>query len=325
MLEDASFFDSGPGGIAQPLERAGLWQHARSSEGAPRCCAYNQSGERLLCAEVEAADFSAAALEDRMTALAPGSSLALWVIPFRGISPASVRTALDLLYLDANCVVLDAVESYPNSRVDPSSKPAATVLILPAGAIAASRTRSGDQLILAGADEVKRRLRAQLATAPTALEVAPIPEPPTATPDQQKPKQAKSWLQRLLDPDPPEPRQATREALPWIAAYFFTGAAPVAHAVRNISLTGLYLLTEERWSPGTILRITLTDRREPSVERSITVNAKVVRWANDGVGLQFLYTDGKGRGRKAHIEHGLDGVSKAQIVQFLERVRSDTH
>jgi len=45
--------------------------------------------------------------------------------------------------------------------------------------------------------------------------------------------------------------------------------------------------------------MTLTDRREPTVERSITVNACVVRWGNDGVGLQFvLQTAGIGaRGR----------------------------
>ena len=71
-------------------------------------------------------------------------------------------------------------------------------------------------------------------------------------------------------------------------AYFFTGAAPVAHKVRNISVSGLYVLTSERWYKGTVVRITLTDEREPTKERSITVHGIVVRYMDDGVALQFV-------------------------------------
>src|SRR6202012_3599679 len=135
-----------------------------------------------------------------------------------------------------NCVVLDAVESFPASQVHASSKPATTVLVLPARAIAASQTRSGDQMIRVGPEEMKGPWRAQGTAFPAQPEpapenspapIAPVPEPQTVAAGQQKSPKAKSWLQRLLSPEPPEPRKALREALPWVAAYFFTGGTPV--------------------------------------------------------------------------------------------------
>ena len=75
----------------------------------------------------------------------------------------------------------------------------------------------------------------------------------------------KNWLERWWSPDP---RKAPRELAPGLAAYYWNGAAPKAHAVRDISPTGLYVVTEERWYPGTLVLMTLqrtddgeTDRR----------------------------------------------------------------
>jgi hypothetical protein len=137
-------------------------------------------------------------------------------------------------------------------------------------------------------------------------------------------KISKNWLQRLLSTDPPDPRKTQREALTWISAYFFTGGRPLAHGVRDISVTGLYVLTEERWYMGTIIRITLTDQRQPVAERSCTVNARVVRWGNDGVGLQFVLTDTKDRRRENQVtgDGQVHCVSKVQVEQFLQRIRS---
>jgi hypothetical protein len=132
-------------------------------------------------------------------------------------------------------------------------------------------------------------------------------------------KPAKGWWKRLLSPDPPQPRQAQRERLEGLAAYFFTGGDPVAHGVRDISPTGLYVLTGERWYPGTIVRMTLTDRRRPSAERSITVYVSVVRWGNDGVGVEFVLADAKGaRGRSADA----GGATGAQLKEFMRLLRS---
>ena len=215
-------------------------------------------------------------------------------------------------------------------------------------------TRPGDQLILCAPEEMKRRLQ----RGPGAGSAAPLKEEPIREgaanvlqwenrsrpkrPDESRPnaeipksnpdqgktssdagtrndKPAKSWWQRLLTPDPPDLRNNSRERLPGLTAYFWTGGVPVAHDIQDVSPTGLFVVTEERWYPGTVIRMTLTDSSEPTAERSITVNATAVRWGNNGVGLQFVVNDGKSgrRGQPATI----DGVDKKQLDQFLQRLR----
>lgn len=59
--------------------------------------------------------------------------------------------------------------------------------------------------------------------------------------------------------------------------------------IKDISSTGVYLLTDERWMPGT--RIPLTLQRKGPIEEDptckITLQGRVVRWGEDGVGLVF--------------------------------------
>jgi hypothetical protein len=339
-----------------------------------RHCAYNQTRQRFLGADVSAGDFSITSLDNHLPTLALNSGAGLWLLPFRGISPTSVRVPVDLIYLGRGGAVIETVESFPISRVSATSAPAASVLVLPADTIRNTETQAGDQLILCAPEEMKQRLRqlagaaadtkpeqtAASAVAPTrdasratarvlqfedrsrprnAAEMVPavdrtpellpsLPAPsiPEASPDPQPAaeaapepktaKPAKSWLQRLLSPDPPNPRKATRESVPGLAAYFFTGGAPVAHAVRDISPTGMYIFTNERWYPGTIVRMTITDRLESTAERSITLNTTVVRWGNDGVGLQFVLANPKDR-RQGQS----GGADRAQIDQFLQRLK----
>jgi hypothetical protein len=87
-----------------------------------------------------------------------------------------------------------------------------------------------------------------------------------------------------------ERRSAERHVLSWLVAYYWDGGPPVAHGVRDISLTGMYLLTGDRWYLGTVIQITLQETGHPDVnsERWIAVQAKVVRLGSDGVSLAFL-------------------------------------
>ncbi|MGA7341490.1 MAG: PilZ domain-containing protein [Terracidiphilus sp.] len=366
-----------------------------SSADTGKHCAYNQSRERFLGAEVAAPDFSIAGLDGRLPSLTPDSGAGLWLNPFRGLSPTSVRVPVDLVYLDRFFTVIDTVGSFPISRASSSGAHAASVLVLPADTILSTETRPGDQLIVCPPDEMKRRLQrlanssavAEPAAAPvrdepvrgssfrllqwedhsrikssaerhsspdrTAVEhtleelpVQPAPvtpefepsaiepaaiKPAAAAPAAAQPaviepaprnvKPARSWLQRLLSPDPPEPRKAARHALPGLAAFFFTGGAPQPHEVRDISSTGMYVFTSERWYPGTMVRMTLTDRSVPNDERSITLNTSVIRAGNDGVGLKFAFQNGKDRHqvRPDGLSYGAD---RMQVDQFLERLRS---
>jgi len=129
-----------------------------------------------------------------------------------------------------------------------------------------------------------------------------------------------SWFTRLLSGHSVDQRDEdeTQEALPGLVAHFFTGGAPTAHAVRDISTRGLFVITEQRWYPGTVVQITLTDRHNPNVERSITVNATAVRCGDDGVRLEFVLERKKGflslTPRQMELTGGTD---PSEIKEFL--------
>ena len=301
-------------------------------------CAYNQTRGNLLGVEVEVADFSPSSLESRLPALTPQSGMALWIVPFRGISPANIHVPLDLLYLDSDRIVLDVVEFFPIGRVSESSRPAASVLALPADSIADLGIHPGDQLILSPPEEMKRQLRAlsnaeagdrgpRASPSVTVDRAESLPVPSVVThplPTGRKELEPrKSWLQRLFSRGPRELRNSTREPISGIVAYFFTGGGPAAHLIRDISAHGIYIFTEERWYLGTVIRVTISDQQGPAAQHSITVNAKVVRWGNDGVGLEFVFTEGNNRRSSRSVtDEPFGSVSGAMVEQFLERVKT---
>jgi hypothetical protein len=298
----------------------------RHASAEPRAlCAYNQTRGKLLGVEVEVADFSPSSLESRLPALTPQSGIALWIVPFRGISPANIHVPVDLLYLDRNNAVLDVVEFFPIGRVSPSSMPAASVLALPADTIGLVGIMLGDQLILCPPEEMEQRLRDLLkAEAGDREKLSPSPSV-VAPPSLKGPKEfepTKNWLQRLFKRGPRDLRKATREPIAGIVAYFFTGGGPAAHLVRDISPHGIYIFTEERWYLGTVIRVTICDRQEPAAEHSITVSAKVVRWGNDGAGFEVVLGEGKDRQpSQVTFDEPMGNVTRGMLQQFLDRVK----
>jgi len=82
---------------------------------------------------------------------------------------------------------------------------------------------------------------------------------------------------------------------PGVHAYYWDGAVPVAHELRDLSTLGAYLCTAERWYPGTIVQFTfgLATQEAPGsgdvTEGSVQLRARVVRHGSDGVGIQFVY------------------------------------
>jgi hypothetical protein len=158
------------------------------------------------------------------------------------------------------------------------------------------------------------RTREHAAPPPQVEEVA-HPEPSKY----ETPKKKKSWLQKLLSPDPPEPRKNVRTSVPGLTAYFFTGGTPVPETIRDISSTGLFVVTEERWYPGTLVQMTLkkTEEGMPRTEYSISLTAKALRWGNDGVGVQFILRDPK---NPTYDSIHAQGATRAEMDQFLQRI-----
>jgi hypothetical protein len=319
-----------------------------------RLCAYNQTRECFLGLEVAAADLSFAGLKDTLGKLVLKSGEGLWMTPFRGIPDTGMREPLDLIYLDEDCRVIEVVESFPTFRVTASSPPAASVLALPAHSIYSSQTQPNDQLVLCLAEEMENRLERFSVSSgvagavqsavllrgkplwsggPGVVEMGnrsgdgPRSEQPyemdLVEPGMNDAKPPKTWLERWWSPDPrkaPDLRKSSRDELPGLAAYYWTGAAPKAHSIRDISSTGLYVVTEERWYPGTLIVMTLQngDGGEERVERSISVHSRAVRWGNDGVGLQFILP---GDNDPALKNSPVQAADRKELEQFLERLR----
>jgi len=133
-----------------------------------------------------------------------------------------------------------------------------------------------------------------------------------------------AWLQQFLNPDR---RREERRGLPGIVAYYWDGSSSRAHDLLDISMGGSYMLTEDRWYPDTILKVTLrcTSGRsdDPSAVKAedaqtICVLARVARSGTDGVGLQFVFP---GEGELALDSRYPECASnRRELKCFLERV-----
>jgi hypothetical protein len=131
----------------------------------------------------------------------------------------------------------------------------------------------------------------------------------------------RNWVKRWWAPDP---RKAPREPVSGVAAYYWNGAPPKPREVRDVSATGLYVVTEERWYPGTLVLMTLqnTEGEPETSERSISVQTRAVRWGKDGVGLQFVVSPEQDTRRKPRGEVSMvKAADKKQLEQFLMQLQ----
>jgi Flp pilus assembly protein TadG len=93
-----------------------------------------------------------------------------------------------------------------------------------------------------------------------------------------------------------DPRRSPRNACPEILVYCWDGAAPEGRRIHDISPSGAYICTPERWYPGTIIRLII--QRGPTALRedgatgptaSICISARIVRHGSDGVAVEFVF------------------------------------
>ncbi|MGO8718439.1 MAG: hypothetical protein ACLQMO_04375 [Acidobacteriaceae bacterium] len=100
-------------------------------------------------------------------------------------------------------------------------------------------------------------------------------------------KPLSGWLKKPSLPVDPRPERRPAHGF---AAYHWAGSSPKQDEIRDISSTGVYLLTEERWLTGTLVSLTLQRKGplEKNSEHRVTLQAKAIRWGEDGVGLSFV-------------------------------------
>jgi hypothetical protein len=287
-------------------------------------CAYNRTSGYILGVEIECGDFSYASLANRLPMLTPKSGAGLWMVPFKGIPVSDVPIPLDLIYLDAKCRVIEAVEFFPTFHVSPSSPPATNVLVLPVHSIYASHTQPGDLVVFGPVEQVENELArffGQGAYASAVQGALGAPQPAQkashAEPWKKNHSKPKSWLLRLLSP---KPRKTLRALAPDLAAYFWTGGTPQPHAILNISSTGMYVVTDERWYLGTLVQMTLrkASRDGAGAKASISILVRVNRWGNDGVGVAFVVRDH--RSLRAGEVRLPEAIERKVLDKFLARI-----
>jgi hypothetical protein len=92
----------------------------------------------------------------------------------------------------------------------------------------------------------------------------------------------------------PERRSIIRLLVQGLVAHTGDGATKTLHEVRDVSPTGLYLRTKERWKPGKVVSLVLQrkDATEEQHEKRVRAELKVVRCDEGGVGFAWVWPEG---------------------------------
>lgn len=87
-----------------------------------------------------------------------------------------------------------------------------------------------------------------------------------------------------------ERRKDERIPFRGLDAFYWTILGEKRAKIKDISATGLFLLTAERWPPGTIVLLTLRGRGllEREARSQVRLRVRCVRLGDDGVGLTFV-------------------------------------
>jgi Flp pilus assembly protein TadG len=96
-----------------------------------------------------------------------------------------------------------------------------------------------------------------------------------------------NWFQK-----DPQVKRATRYAGPGLTAFYWDGGLSPGRPIKDVSVSGAYVITAERWYVGTILTTSLKADRVWAADgkpASFTVPCKVVRHGTDGMGVSFVF------------------------------------
>lgn len=126
------------------------------------------------------------------------------------------------------------------------------------------------------------------------------------------------WIEKCFEA--PDPRRSRRMAKPPLVAYYWAAGTPEAHRVANISSSGLYLLTEDRWPRGGRVSMTLqrTDRARGTPGSWIAIDFMVVRWCEDGLAGAFVTSaPGTSFAASGHAENCADRKTLERFIKEL--------
>lgn len=122
-------------------------------------CVFNQTRESFLALDVTLADTHFTRMKGLLGRLRLKSGEGVWIAPSQGIHTFGVRFAIDVIYLDADCRVIETIESFGTFRISPLRIKCASVLELPTRTIYCSHTQVGDRLLICSAEEMEQQLK----------------------------------------------------------------------------------------------------------------------------------------------------------------------
>src|SRR6185312_1757232 len=86
--------------------------------------------------------------------------------------------------------------------------------------------------------------------------------------------------------NPSDPRRARRLVEGEMVVEYWDGVAPAGRGIHDISESGAYICTTEKWYSGAIIRLVFRGR-DPKT--SVPVLAQVVRQGKDGFAMEFMF------------------------------------
>jgi PilZ domain len=251
--------------------------------GNPQYCVYNQTSECFLSLGVTHGDSTLEHIKGLLAGRTPRYDEGKWVLHPKGIHFFRLFSSRDLVFLDDKHRVIGLIDSFPPLQFAPVGPEVASVLVLPVRTIDSSQTQRGNQLVICVAEELEFRLRSMPDLDRFDVTAALL------APDDLHAQ--KKWATHSSAPDR---RTARRKRWPRLVAYDSAGEVLEVHGVKDMSASGLYLMTEDRWPLGA--RVTMTLQRTDGLEdnprkNTIAAQMRVVRWGADGVGLAFMQSE----------------------------------
>jgi hypothetical protein len=255
-------------------------------------CVYNQTNECFLSLGATLGDRPFARLKQWFNIGRRRADEGSWFRPYERLRALTLFATRDLLYLDANHRVLHVLEDFPSLRIVPPHQEAVSLLALPVHTISSSQTKCGNQLLICAPAEMERKLRKLFEPKRNTSQ----PQASTRSIHSFMGQPEEPGLRAAVDATSPisvpvvtVPVQCNKQVSVPPAVPVADGGELSLHAIRDLSSTGLYLVTRDRWPIGAEINMNLQPGGGVSEKAisPITVRMRVTSWGADGVALEF--------------------------------------
>jgi hypothetical protein len=275
--------------------------------------AYNKTREAFLSLGVSVPDQAGGSFWSALSKHTLKTNEGIWVAGAKNRYDVNCSGQCDRIYLDSSLRVTAMMEGVMGLPLDAGVEAFDSVLLLPIHTIFGSQTQSGDQVLIGTIEEISAILEG----------IEPLTNIPTVNEARGEDRTMQSpvkWLAKLFAAR--DRRRAARHFSPPLMAFYWDGGIPIPHMVTDISRTGLFLRTADRWHPRTLLRVTLQKKSKDPIQpdQTITVQCRVVRTGEEGVGMAFMLAEGYSANGGADI--GML-ASRKDLSHFLNQLAED--